>query len=79
MNPPPFITCAVTGSGDTTRKSAKVPVTPKEIAAASIEAARAGAAIAHIHVRDPAPASRRARSRFTARSSTGSARPAPTS
>ncbi len=53
MNPTPFITCAVTGSGDTTGKSAKVPVTPEEIAAASIEAARAGAAIAHIHVRDP--------------------------
>ncbi len=53
MNPHPFITCAVTGSGDTTSKSAKVPVTPKAIAEASIEAARAGAAIAHIHVRDP--------------------------
>jgi uncharacterized protein (DUF849 family) len=49
-----FITCAVTGAGDTTGKSGKVPVTPKEIADSAIEAARAGAAIAHIHVRDPA-------------------------
>jgi uncharacterized protein (DUF849 family) len=48
-----FITCAVTGSGDTTARSAKVPVTPKEIANSAIEAANAGAAIAHIHVRDP--------------------------
>ena len=53
MNPNVFITCAVTGSGDTAGKSALVPVTPKQIADASIEAARAGAAIAHIHVRDP--------------------------
>ncbi|TFF22012.1 3-keto-5-aminohexanoate cleavage protein [Jiella endophytica] len=48
-----FITCAVTGAGDTTHRSDKVPVTPAEIATAAIEAARAGAAIAHIHVRDP--------------------------
>ena len=48
-----FITCAVTGAGDTTGRSDKVPVTPAEIAEAAIEAARAGAAIAHIHVRDP--------------------------
>ena len=53
MNPNVFITCAVTGSGDTAGKSVHVPVTPKQIADASIEAARAGAAIAHIHVRDP--------------------------
>lgn len=48
-----IITCAVTGSGETAGKTPHLPVTPKEIAAASIEAARAGAAIAHIHVRDP--------------------------
>ncbi|MAU96688.1 MAG: NADPH dependent quinone reductase [Fulvimarina sp.] len=48
-----YITCAVTGAGDTTGRSDKVPVTPAEIAEAAIEAARAGAAIAHIHVRDP--------------------------
>lgn len=48
-----FITCAVTGAGDTTGRSDKVPVTPEQIAAASVAAAQAGAAIAHIHVRDP--------------------------
>lgn len=48
-----FITCAVTGSGATTHKSDKVPVTPAEIAESCIEAAEAGAAIVHIHVRDP--------------------------
>jgi uncharacterized protein (DUF849 family) len=53
MNWEVFITCAVTGAGDTTSKSPKVPVTPKEIAESAIEAARAGAAIVHIHVRDP--------------------------
>ena len=53
MNWEVFITCAVTGAGDTTGKSARVPITPEAIAAEAIEAARAGAAIAHIHVRDP--------------------------
>ncbi|MGN6550954.1 MAG: 3-keto-5-aminohexanoate cleavage protein [Pararhizobium sp.] len=48
-----FITCAVTGAGDTTGRSDKVPVTPRQIAAACIEAANAGAAVAHIHVRNP--------------------------
>jgi uncharacterized protein (DUF849 family) len=48
-----FITCAVTGAGDTTGKSERVPITPAAIADSAIEAARAGAAIAHIHVRDP--------------------------
>ena len=48
-----FITCAVTGSGETTAKSEFVPVTPKEIADDAIAAAKAGAAIAHCHVRDP--------------------------
>jgi uncharacterized protein (DUF849 family) len=48
-----FITCAVTGAGDTAGKSDKVPVTPAQIAETAIAAARAGAAIAHIHVRDP--------------------------
>jgi len=40
-----FITCAVTGAGDTTGKSDKVPITPREIAASAVEAAQAGAAI----------------------------------
>ena len=53
MNWDVFITCAVTGAGDTTGRSDRVPVTPAEIADAAIEAARAGAAIAHCHVRDP--------------------------
>jgi len=48
-----FITCAVTGSGNTTGRSQKVPVTPEQIANAAIEAANEGAAVAHIHVRDP--------------------------
>ena len=49
-----FVTCAVTGSGDSVRKSAHVPVTPQQIAAAALEAHAAGAAIVHLHVRDPA-------------------------
>ncbi len=53
MNFETFITCAVTGSGETADKHPGVPVTPQQIAAAAIEAAEAGAAIAHIHVRDP--------------------------
>lgn len=53
MNHEVIISCAVTGAGDTVAKSAKVPVTPKQIADAAIEAAKAGAAIAHCHVRDP--------------------------
>jgi uncharacterized protein (DUF849 family) len=53
MNYEVFITCAVTGAGDTVGRHAGVPVTPRQIADAAVEAARAGAAIAHIHVRDP--------------------------
>jgi uncharacterized protein (DUF849 family) len=49
-----FITCALTGSGDSVGKSPHVPVTPAQIAAAALEAHAAGAAIVHIHVRDPA-------------------------
>ncbi|MEL6297919.1 MAG: 3-keto-5-aminohexanoate cleavage protein [Pseudomonadota bacterium] len=48
-----FITCAVTGSGATQDRSPHVPRTPDEIAASAIDAARAGAAIVHCHVRDP--------------------------
>jgi uncharacterized protein (DUF849 family) len=54
MNFEVFVTCAVTGSGDTSGKHPGLPVTPEQIADAAIEAAEAGAAIAHIHVRDPA-------------------------
>ena len=53
MNYDVIVTCAVTGAGDTTSRSPHVPVTPKQIADAAIQAAKAGAAIAHIHVRDP--------------------------
>jgi uncharacterized protein (DUF849 family) len=53
MNREAFITCAVTGSGDTASKSKHVPITPRDIAASAIEAAKAGAAIVHCHVRDP--------------------------
>ena len=49
-----FVTCAVSGAGDTTGASDLVPVTTEQIADAAIEAARAGAAVVHIHVRDPA-------------------------
>ncbi|MDP9400386.1 MAG: 3-keto-5-aminohexanoate cleavage protein [Actinomycetota bacterium] len=48
-----FITCAVTGAGDTAGRSDRVPVTPAQIADAAVEAARAGAAVAHVHVRNP--------------------------
>jgi uncharacterized protein (DUF849 family) len=53
MNNSVFITCALTGAGDTYGKSPHLPVTPKEIADSGLEAAAAGAAILHIHVRDP--------------------------
>jgi 3-dehydrocarnitine:acetyl-CoA trimethylamine transferase len=53
VNTEVFITCAVTGVGATTDRSELVPVTPAQIADAALEAADAGAAIAHIHVRDP--------------------------
>jgi len=52
MNEEVIITCAVTGAADTVGVHPAIPVTPQEIAAAAIEAARAGAAIAHVHVRD---------------------------
>src|SRR4028119_189758 len=48
-----FITCAVTGAGDTTGRSDKVPVSPRQIADACLEANAEGAAVVHIHVRDP--------------------------
>ncbi|MBN6040268.1 3-keto-5-aminohexanoate cleavage protein [Amycolatopsis sp. 195334CR] len=47
-----IITCALTGAGDTTGRSAHVPVTPEQIAADAVAAANAGAAVVHIHVRD---------------------------
>jgi uncharacterized protein (DUF849 family) len=53
MNHEVIVTCAVTGAGDTVGRHPDIPVTPAQIAAAAIEAARAGAAVAHIHVRHP--------------------------
>jgi len=48
-----MIACAVTGSADTPGRNPAVPVTPAQIAVSAIDAAKAGAAIVHIHVRDP--------------------------
>src|SRR5260221_13431820 len=48
-----MLTCAVTGNLTTREQHPGLPVTPKEIAEAALDAARAGAAAVHIHVRDP--------------------------
>lgn len=53
MNRSVFITCAVTGSGATQDKSPHVPRSPEQIANSAIDAANAGAAVVHCHVRDP--------------------------
>ncbi|WJD97743.1 BKACE family enzyme [Streptomyces antimycoticus] len=53
MNDSVIITCALTGAGDTVGRSPHVPVTPEQIARSAVEAAEAGAAVVHIHVRDP--------------------------
>ena len=53
MNFNVVVTCAVTGAGDITARSTKVPITPEQIANAALAAAAAGAAVTHIHVRDP--------------------------
>ena len=47
-----ILTCAVTGAAPV-GKDKQVPVTPKEIAESAIGAAKAGAAVVHIHVRNP--------------------------
>jgi uncharacterized protein (DUF849 family) len=52
MNPT-IITCAVTGAATTVEQTPYLPVTPEQIATSALEAAEAGAAIVHIHVRDP--------------------------
>ena len=49
----PFITCAVTGSGGSQDRSPHVPRSPEQIAMSAIDAARAGAAVVHCHVREP--------------------------
>ena len=53
MNNEVIVTCAVTGAGDTLGKHPEVPVTPEQISNAAIAAAKAGASVAHVHVRDP--------------------------
>jgi len=53
MNREVFITCAVTGSGGTQDRSPHVPRSPKDIAESATNAAKAGAAIVHCHVREP--------------------------
>ncbi len=53
MNNKVFVSCAVTGSGDAAKRHPDLPKTPEQIAKAAVEAAKAGAAIAHIHVREP--------------------------
>ena len=53
MNPKVIITCAVTGAGDTVGKHPAIPVKPRDIAQSALEAAAAGAAVVHCHVRDP--------------------------
>ena len=53
MNREVFITCAVTGSGASQDRSPHVPRSPAQIADSAIEAAKAGAAVVHCHVRDP--------------------------
>ena len=53
MNREVFITCPVTGSGSVQDRSPHVPRSPEEIANSAIEAAKAGAAIVHCHVREP--------------------------
>jgi uncharacterized protein (DUF849 family) len=54
VNTEAFITCAVTGSGESSGKNPHLPIDPGQIAASALQAARAGAAVVHLHVRDPA-------------------------
>ena len=49
----PFITCAITGAGASQGVHPDLPITPQQIADSAIDAAKAGAAIVHCHVRDP--------------------------
>src|SRR5271156_1512445 len=53
MNYDVIISCAVTGDDTKVTKSPYCAITPEQIAATAVEAAKAGAAIVHIHVRDP--------------------------
>ena len=53
MNTEVIVSCAITGAGDTVGRHPAIPVTPKQIADSAIEAAKSGATICHMHVRDP--------------------------
>ncbi|NKB76204.1 MAG: 3-keto-5-aminohexanoate cleavage protein [Gammaproteobacteria bacterium] len=53
MSQPVILTCAVTGGHNNQNKHPNYPITPKQIAEDCVSAGKAGAAIAHIHVRDP--------------------------
>lgn len=53
MATPTILTCAVTGNLTTRAQHPRLPITPEEIATAAIDAAKAGAAVVHLHVRDP--------------------------
>ncbi|MCB1813294.1 MAG: 3-keto-5-aminohexanoate cleavage protein [Candidatus Competibacteraceae bacterium] len=53
MNRDVIITCAITGAGATVGKHPELPITPEQIANAAIDAAKAGAAVVHCHVREP--------------------------
>ncbi len=75
MNREVFITCAVTGSGGTQDRSPHVPRSPKQIAESAIDAAKAGAAIVHCHVRDPETGAPSRELELTARSPSASATP----
>ncbi|WP_370312702.1 3-keto-5-aminohexanoate cleavage protein [Sagittula sp.] len=51
---PVFLTCALVGNFSTRQQNENLPITPEELATQALEAAKAGAAIVHVHVRDPA-------------------------
>jgi len=53
MKRPVIVTCAITGGGDTTGKHPAIPISPEQIATSALEAAKAGAAVVHLHVRNP--------------------------
>ena len=73
MNSDVIITCAVTGDDARVKGNPHCPITPAEIAESAIDAARAGAAIVHIHVRDPDTGTSVVRPIFIARWSSVSA------
>ena len=53
MARPTILTCAITGNQTTRAQHPRLPITPEEIATAAIDAAKAGAAVVHLHARDP--------------------------